>query len=51
MHGHKLVGNFYGYLRHVGICFFFFFAWLWKNLVVVYGCVKDFDCGEILVGH
>ena len=35
------------YLGHVGI----FCAWLWKNLVVVYGCVKDFDCGEILVGH
>ena len=28
-----------------------FFAWLWENLVVVYGCVEDFDCGEILVGH
>ena len=39
--------NFYGYLRHVGT----FCAWLWKNLVVVHGCVEDFDCGEILVGH
>ena len=41
-------GNFY--LGHVGI-FFFFFAWLWKNLVVVYRYVKIFDCGEILVSH
>ena len=31
--------------------FFFFFAWLWKNLVVVYGYVKNFGCIEILVGH
>ena len=37
-------GNFY--LGHVGI-FFFFFAWLWKNLVVVYGYVKNFGCGKI----
>ena len=35
-------GNFY--LGHVG---FFFFAWLWKNLVVVYGYVKNFGCGKI----
>ena len=49
MHGHELVGIFfYGYLGRVGI---FFCAWLWRNLVVVYGCVEDFDCGEILVGH
>ena len=26
------------------------FSWLWKNLVVVYRYVKNFDCGEILVG-
>ena len=31
--------------------FFFFLAQLWKNLVVVYGHVKNFDCGEILLGH
>ena len=31
--------------------FFFLFAWLWKNLVVVNRYVKKFDCGEILVGH
>ena len=37
----------YGYVGHVG----FFCAWLWKNLVVVYGHVKNFDYGEILVGH
>ena len=47
VHGHELVGDFYGYLRHVGI----FCAWLWKNLVVVYGCVEDSDCGKILAGH
>ena len=33
------------------IFFFFFLAQLWKNLVVVYGHVKNFDCGEILLGH
>ena len=47
MHGHELVGNFYGYLRHIGI----FCSWLWGNLVVVCRCVEDFDYGEILVGH
>ena len=39
-------GNFY--LGHVGT---FLFAWLWKNVVIVYRYVKKFDCGEILVGH
>ena len=33
----------YGYLGHVGI----FCAWLWKNLIVVYGHVKNFGCGKI----
>ena len=37
----------YGYLGHVGI-FFFYLAM--KNLVVVYGHVKNFDCGEIRWG-
>ena len=31
--------------------FFFFFTWLWKNLVVLYGYVKNFNCIEILLGH
>ena len=37
---------FVNYPGHVGI----FCAWLWKNLVVVYGYVKNFDCGEIFGG-
>ena len=41
---HVLVGIFY--LGLVGN-----FSWLWKKLVVVYGYVKKFDCGKILVGH
>ena len=45
MHGHELVGNFLSWTCRN------FFAWLWKNLVLVYGCMKNFDCGEILEGH
>ena len=45
--GRNLWEFLYGYFGHVGV----FCAWLWKNLVVVYGHVKTFDYGEILVGH
>ena len=34
----------YGYFGHVGV----FCAWLWKNLVVVYGYVKIFYFGGAL---
>ena len=55
MHGHELVRIVYGYLGHVGI----FCAWSWKkDLVVVYGHVKNFDCGFwwgidffVVIGH
>ena len=48
VHGHELVGIFFFFNS-----FFLswtcrnFFAWLWKNLVVVYGYVKNFDYGKI----
>ena len=37
----------YFYLGHVGI----FLHGYGKNLVVMYGCVENFDCGKILLGH
>ena len=56
MHGHEIifygyfghVGIFDGYFAHVGIFYGYGYG---KFLVVISGHVKNFGCGEILVGQ